>query len=67
MKPVPTPGRTRDGMRQGLIVPIGGAEEKLRDRRIIGYRAIRYPSVISRSPATAARRYDRSLRVVAPS
>ncbi len=35
MKPVPTPGRTRDGMRQGLIIPIGGAEEKLRDRRIL--------------------------------
>ena len=35
MKPVPTPGRTRDGTRQGLIIPIGGAEEKLRDRRIL--------------------------------
>ncbi len=35
MKPVPTPGRTRDGVRQGLIVPIGGAEAKMRHRRIL--------------------------------
>jgi cyanophycinase len=28
-------GRTRDGVRRGFIIPIGGAENKLRDRRIL--------------------------------
>ncbi len=28
-------GRTRDGLRQGYIIPIGGAEEKMRDRAIL--------------------------------
>jgi cyanophycinase len=28
-------GRTRDGVRQGFIIPIGGAEEKIRDRSIL--------------------------------
>ena len=28
-------GRTRDGLRRGFIIPIGGAEEKLRDRNIL--------------------------------
>ncbi len=28
-------GRTRDGVRQGYIIPIGGAEEKMRDRAIL--------------------------------
>ncbi len=35
MKPHPTPGRMRDGSRQGFIIPIGGAEEKLRQRNIL--------------------------------
>lgn len=29
------PGRTRDGVRRGFIIPIGGAEEKIRDRGIL--------------------------------
>ncbi len=28
-------GRTRDGVRRGFIIPIGGAEEKVRDRAIL--------------------------------
>ncbi len=28
-------GRTRDGLRRGFIIPIGGAEQKLRDRNIL--------------------------------
>ncbi len=35
MKHIPTPGRTRDGVRQGYIIPIGGGEEKIRDRAIL--------------------------------
>ena len=31
----PSSGRTRDGVRRGFIIPIGGAEEKLRDRDIL--------------------------------
>ena len=30
-----SPARTRDGLRRGFIVPIGGAEEKVRDREIL--------------------------------
>jgi len=28
-------GRTRDGLRRGFIIPIGGAERKVRDRKIL--------------------------------
>lgn len=35
MSKAPVPGRTRDGVRQGFIVPIGGAEKKVRDRAIL--------------------------------
>ena len=30
-----SPARTRDGVRRGFIIPIGGAEEKVRDREIL--------------------------------
>ena len=33
--PQPSTARTRDGERRGFIVPIGGAEEKVRDRAIL--------------------------------
>ena len=35
MKDPSSIGRSRDGVRQGFIVPIGGAEEKTRDRAIL--------------------------------
>lgn len=31
----PAASRTRDGVRRGYVIPIGGAEEKLRDRQIL--------------------------------
>jgi cyanophycinase len=31
----PLSGRTRDGVRRGFIIPIGGAEQRLRDRDIL--------------------------------
>lgn len=35
IKQTDTKGRTRDGVRRGFIVPIGGAEAKVRDREIL--------------------------------